>query len=303
MQTTSNIELLHTGAAETSRDPKPKKPFILPAVQFMFRILGNIAPGKAAEVAYYFFTRPRMRARHNVSDPLLESARVGEFLYGKILLKTYEWGAGEQTVLLVHGWESRGTALRSFVPGLVENGFKVVTFDAPAHGDSGGKWTNLPNYAGAIKAMINRVGGVYGVITHSFGGIAAVYAAGKLDSNIEFEKMVMLAVPLTVDAILDETIRTLKMPPKAGARFKMKIEKIAKSPVAQLAIPQIEVGGQIKETLMIHDEKDKVVPLEYAKQIARKWQTSRLLITKGLGHYRLMKHPIVIQKVTEFITN
>jgi alpha-beta hydrolase superfamily lysophospholipase len=61
----------------------------------------------------------------------MEQAEVFEFMYKGKILKGYSWGTGKRNV--VHGWESRGTALRSFVPVLLEKGFRVVAFDAPAH--------------------------------------------------------------------------------------------------------------------------------------------------------------------------
>ena len=115
---------------------KSEYPFYLIFVKWSFAIFGSIFPKAVANLAYRIFTTPRMRAVHKRTDEIIESARLFEVLYGKIILKGYEWGRGARTILLVHGWESRGTALRSFVPGLVQAGFRVVAFDGPAHGNS-----------------------------------------------------------------------------------------------------------------------------------------------------------------------
>jgi predicted alpha/beta-fold hydrolase len=60
------------------------------------------------------------------------------------------WGAGP-TVLMVHGWNGRGAQLGAFAPELVHAGFRVVTFDTPAHGRSPGRATNLPEISEAIQ--------------------------------------------------------------------------------------------------------------------------------------------------------
>lgn len=99
---------------------------------------------------------PQNRAKHRVSDSVIEQAQISDILVGENMLKTYEWGEGEKTILLVHGWQSRGTALRSFVPKLKEAGFRVVAFDAAAHGDSSGKRVDLLDYGGAIKALYHK---------------------------------------------------------------------------------------------------------------------------------------------------
>ena len=155
------------------QDGKSEMPTRYPAlafrlVRFGFQTLGRLFPQKAAEIAYKLFSTPRSRAKHRASDPILEQAHLFEVLYGKYILKGYEWGSGEKTILLVHGWESRGTALRTFVPALLKKGYKVVAMDGPAHGNSSGKSTNLPIFAGAVLAFIQQLGGVHGIITHSF---------------------------------------------------------------------------------------------------------------------------------------
>lgn len=49
---------------------------------------------------------------------------------------TYAWGEGP-AVLLVHGWSSHTGCMAGFVDPLLERGFRVVAFDAPAHGRIG----------------------------------------------------------------------------------------------------------------------------------------------------------------------
>ena len=120
MISTKRIDVLPSFQVETLPAEKPPQPLPVRMVRFAFGTLGRAFPVTAGKVAYRLFTRPRVRAVHRSSDAVLESARLSEILYGRQILKIYEWGSGERTVLLVHGWESRGTAMRSFVPGLVE---------------------------------------------------------------------------------------------------------------------------------------------------------------------------------------
>ncbi|HFB99244.1 MAG TPA: alpha/beta hydrolase, partial [Phaeodactylibacter sp.] len=184
---------------KNKKRPKEKKPQRIPLsyrmVQFAFGTLGRAFPKPFAKLAFRFFTTPRRRAKHKKSDPILETAQVSEMLVGRNMIKMYEWGTGKKTILLVHGWESRGTALRSFVMSLVAAGYRVATFDAPAHGDSGGKRVHLVTYSEAFKALYYKYENVESIITHSFGGVVAVYAMVKLDSEMTAQKMVMIASP------------------------------------------------------------------------------------------------------------
>jgi hypothetical protein len=55
---------------------------------------------------------------------------------GDFELPVTAWGeAGERLVLLVHGWGGHRAQLSGFVKPLITAGFRVISFDAPAHGD------------------------------------------------------------------------------------------------------------------------------------------------------------------------
>lgn len=59
---------------------------------------------------------------------------------------------------------------------LVSAGFKVVAFDAPAHGESSGRTTDLVESASAIAAVAAHTGPLHAVLAHSFGASMALYA-------------------------------------------------------------------------------------------------------------------------------
>ncbi|MBI5915751.1 MAG: alpha/beta hydrolase [Bacteroidetes bacterium] len=288
---------------ETLPERKPHRyPFYLVLVKWAFAILGNIFPKTAAKLAFRIFTTPRLRAVHKKTDDLIERARIFEILYGKTILKGYEWGRGERTVLLVHGWESRGTAMRSFVPGLVQAGFRVVAFDGPAHGNSGGKQTNLPDFAGAVRAVLNQVGPVQAIITHSFGGSTTVFALAHLDNTIEVGKLVLIAVPASTRKVVNDFTRFLGLPSRAVAELK----KIFHKKVGGLSFEETDLlqslgKARVGEVLVVHDKFDPSVPFDSAEAIFEKYDHASLLVTQGHGHYFLMKHREVINGVIKFV--
>lgn len=303
MTITKRIETLQTNHIDRSPDnaSPSSKPLLLKLVQFAFQTLGPIFPAFAAKIAIRLFSTPQKRAYHKVSDEILESARMFEFLYGKQILKGYEWGRGAQTILLVHGWESRGTALRTFVPGLVAQGYRVVAFDGPAHGNSGGKRTNLVHFSGAVQAAIRQIGKVHGIIAHSFGGASTVYALANAKKPVEIEKLVLIAVPNSIQRVLEQTIRTLKLPKSVAEEFFKIIENILQAPVHSADVSQAYEHVQIKEALLVHDRQDRIVPFTTSEKIYESWDNATLLVTEGLGHYRLMKNPDLIERVVDFV--
>lgn len=290
---------LPEGNAEATRLQKPSA--LLELVRLGFGTAGRLFPGTAARIAYRLFSTPRVRATHSISDDLLESARLFEFLYGRQVLKGYEWGKGDQVVLLVHGWESRGTALRSFVPSLVEKGYRVVAFDGPAHGNSDGKRTNIMHFAGAVRAIIRQIGGVHSIITHSFGGASTVFALSNSDPAIEIEKLILIGVPNRMTRVLNQAAASMKLPARVKKRFWTLLEQKLGTPLEQADLSKASGKVKVKDLLIVHDRFDPVVPFRSAEEIHEAWEDSTLLISEGYGHYRLMKNPDLIRRVTKFI--
>mgnify|MGYP001611974951 CR=1 FL=1 len=302
MIATKSIEVIPSFQLETLPAPHKKRPIALVFMRFAFGILSKLFPRFAANWAFQIFTKPRVKATHKTSDEVLESARIFEFLHGTNLLKGYEWGAGERTILLVHGWESRGTAMRSFVPGLLAAGYRVVTFDAPAHGDSAGERTNLPEYASAVRAFIKKVGGVESIVTHSFGGAAAVYALAHLDDAIEIEKLVLIAAPASTQKVVHHFVKLVNLSGKAYAIFRNNLrQKMRNLPFEQADIKHGLEKVKVKEVLIVHDKTDPSVSFESAEEIFERYDHVSLLVTHGFGHYKLMKQPEVIEPVVRFV--
>lgn len=287
----------------TLPEGKKKYPFYLLFVKWSFAVLGRLFPEQAARQAYKLFATPRLRAVHKTSDELLETARIFEVLYGKIMLKCYEWGHGDRTVLLVHGWESRGTAMRSFVPGLLKQGFRVVAFDGPAHGSSGGKMTNLPDFAGAVLAVIRQIGPVHAIIAHSFGGSTSVHTLAHLDNSLTLEKLVLVAVPASTRKVISNFTQLVNLPPPTVAAFHRLIHRKAHGlPFKELDVEHALDRAHVGEILVVHDKHDPLVPFDSAEAIFKHYDHVNLLITNGLGHFQLMKHPKVVDAVVEFVT-
>lgn len=286
------------------KDYKPAKkeyPFSINLLRVVFPLFSKLFPKLATKTAYKLFTTPRMRARHKVSDKILEQARVFDFLYGSHLLKGYEWGSGDRTILLVHGWESRGTALRSFVPKLVEQGFKVVAFDGPAHGNSGGKRTDLPSFGGAIRAIINRMGNVHGIIAHSFGGISTVFTLSTVDVNIKIDKLILIAVPSSAKKVIRSFTKLINAPRFIFEKLLQLIQRKFELSIDDTDIAKVAERVQVKDVLVVHDEFDQVVPVSEGKLIAQSWPNASFLISSGYGHFKIVKNPGIVDRVVSFI--
>lgn len=278
-----------------------KAPLQIRLIRMAFRWLGPLAPKYACLKAYHLFTSPMMRARHRQPDTLLSKARITEFLYGKRLLKKYSWGTGEKSVILSHGWQSRGTALRGFVPDLLEAGYQVIAFDAPAHGDSPGKRVNLPVFSGLITTLLEQHAPVEAVIAHSFGGASTLFGMLEEKENAHLPKLVLVASPVNVCWVVEDYLRYIQVSDKIAALFKKHIAGKMKMDFSMGDTTQYFDQLPIDRTLIIHDKQDASVPFEMSEKIFQRYANIELIATEGLGHSKILKHPDVIKAVKDFI--
>lgn len=298
-----SIEFLEIESVYKRDEKAPKLPVYMPLVRFLIGILSRIFPKTTANIAFQQFRTPRFRAKHKIKDNALKTAKIKTLQVGANLLKTYTWGNGDKNVLLIHGWESRGTALRAFVKPLVGNGFRVVAFDLPAHGDSSGKRSNSMEAADAVASIINHLGSVDAVITHSFGGMVVALASRKLLPNQPIPKAIMLSVPLRFDAILLKIKKMMNFSGSTLETVREIIFRIAGEYPIDMNIRNAAHSTQIEQLLIIHDKKDPIVDFKYAKEIHEAWANSTLVATDGLGHYRIMKNLRVVNRAVDFILN
>ncbi|MFM9873234.1 MAG: alpha/beta hydrolase, partial [Fimbriimonadaceae bacterium] len=150
----------------------------------MLGLIGTLEEVPTPEEALWLFCTP-VRVEMARKEALAAAAsRRFEFESGGAILAGYEWGEGDRSVLLMHGWNGRGTNLSSFVDPLVGAGYRVVAFDAHGHGDSGGQYCYAPLMAGAAMDLAKEHGDFYGVVAHSF-GTCATNVAQKLGLKVE----------------------------------------------------------------------------------------------------------------------
>lgn len=256
------------------------------------RALELVSPALAAEVVSRLFLRTprRLPSRHRLPS-------IGRPTIRRVAgLRVDEWGHGP-AVLLVHGWGGRGSQLRHFVPTLLAAGHRVVTFDAPGHGDSPGASLSLPEFARAILRVAADLGPLAAIVAHSFGGPATALAirgglaVGRLaligppaDERRWFtEWSKHLGISETTQAIAEHLLVDL-----VGARFEDFAPEVL-SPALDLPL------------LVVHDRDDREVPYADAERIVATAPRAELYTTTGLGHRRILKAPQVLEKVAAFV--
>ncbi len=282
---------------ETAK-PIPKS--LLRFLKIYFSTVGVVAPRIAADFALSLFITPRIRAVHTRTDAVIDSAEKVIVKIENNNIMTYRWGNFENTILLAHGWESRGTALRMFVKPLNALGISVLAFDAPAHGESGGKTCQLPQNAFVIAELLKQ-NKVLGIIAHSFGCACSMYAMQFYASNYPLIRMAFMAAPPKPQTMLEGFLRELYIPERIKQLFTKK--NLAQYPdLAHFDPATAENKVPVEKLLIVQDLTDTVTPVSVAENIVSHWHNAHLIITDGYGHYRLAKNPDVVKRIVQFLT-
>jgi pimeloyl-ACP methyl ester carboxylesterase len=257
-----------------------------------FSAAGYVAPELTATVAEkLFFKTQRKGARPGERD-VLEAAAPSSIAG----MKAWSWGEGP-TVLLVHGWNGRGTQLGGFVEPLVERGFRVVAFDAFGHGESPGRSMSIPELATCIRRVSDELGGLYGIVAHSMGGAATTVA---LANGLELERAVFISPPADPRQFLRIYSDALAISEEVREHMKERVERRLGITMQSMRATTIAPSMSIP-LLVVHDQDDKEVPVDSGQAIARTWPNAELILTEGLGHQRILLSEHVTNVAVSFI--
>lgn len=276
---------------------KTKTPFILRFINWFFPKLEIAFPWLAHRWFVNIFFTP---VRYKLPPPEIELASQANRYtidYEKKKVQVYEWGEGP-VVLFVHGWMGRATQVRKFIPDYIDAGYKVVAFDATAHGRSEGKKSNPMEFAGVINQLSNRYGRFLMIIGHSLGGVAVLHA---INQGVKAEKVVMISSPTIGEDIVTEFRKRLNASVNCEPYFQQYIMKKFGKPFEEFTASYAISFIEGIDLLLIHDEDDPEVSMKNPQAIISKYPEARLITTKNLGHTRILKDKAVIMSTLEFL--
>lgn len=280
-------------AAQSLKIPK----FIIASAKF----LAFISPKLAVLFAARLFTTPM---KHKIPKREIEmnANSLQKTVHVPSIDKdivVYEYGTSNKKILLVHGWSGRGTQLVKFADKLIMQGYSTISFDAPAHGKSEGKTTIMTEFIESILEIEKRFGPFEAAIGHSLGGMSSLNAVKR---GLKINHLVTIGSGDIVSDIIDDFILQLGLKHKFSgllrAHFEKKIQQSMDSYSAYIAAGKTEIP-----VLVIHDNDDEDVPVKAGIHIHKHLKNGQLMITKGLGHRKILGNDEVIQKTIDFIKN
>ncbi|MEU3777932.1 alpha/beta hydrolase [Streptomyces sp. NPDC032472] len=263
----------------------------------------RLAPGLVGRAAFALFVRPLGRPAVRPDEAgVMAGATTGRLTVEGIPVTTYRWGEGGRPVLLVHGWTSRTSRLAGFVTALRAAGHSVVAFDAPGHGASGGRATNLRRQRAIIRRLHAEHGGFSAVVAHSFGVLSTFFT---LREGIPAERIVAIGGVADFEYLLTQFRHTMRLRPAVERALRDHVEHrlFAGEPGIRdrfdARLRPEEIPARI---LLVHDADDDVAAPEQSRGIAAAYgDRARLIETTGLGHRRILADPGVIAAAVAFL--
>lgn len=257
--------------------------------------LTPLSPRATGRVALRLFVTPR---RHHRPAWERQIADTGERFTLGPGLSAHAWGSGPQ-VLLLHGWEGRGTQLGRFVEPFVAAGFRVIAVDGPAHGESPGKRTDIIEYTEALRRIGRDVGPLAGIVAHSFGGATTTLA---IERGLDVRSVVLISSPTSVRDVIGRFAALIGLRNQGLTAFRAAFERQTGVRLQDVEIHERASALRVP-ALIVHDRDDGEVPFHDAERLTARWPGARLHPTEGLGHRRILKDDDVIRRAVEFVSN
>jgi pimeloyl-ACP methyl ester carboxylesterase len=251
-----------------------------------------------------FLTPPPARFLSAPEQVLLDQATLLSVPFDDININAFYWGEGP-TVMLVHGWGGCGLQLSEFIQPLLNAGYRVLAFDAPAHGSTEGIQTNGFELAQAIATVANYYTAklhqsIHSIIAHSLGATSTTLALSK---GLQTNRVVYLGAVCWLSNVLTVFAKRAKFSDQIETALRhFFLEKFGQDVWLRYGVEETALNLKIPVALF-HDLRDREVAFTESEAIARIWDGAKLIKTEGLGHRRILRDEQVIQQAVDFISN
>ena len=282
--------------------PLPMRLFFT-ATTLSFKVLGAISPNLAGRLALrLFMTPPKFGTPKRELKLRKESTHYFLNIRNR-QISVRSWGEGPM-VLLSHGWAGRSSQFHAFIDPLLSAGFRVVGFEAPAHGDSEGKRTNMLDVADILAKIAEKEGPIEAIIGHSFGTGTALLAIHRY--QVKTSKVILISAYSEVAFIINMFANLFGLRQSTiDAMKQIALNRFATTYNAKWNWDDISPLKTIKsyqgKLLFIHDDQDHEVPLSEATPLHQSVATAKILITSGFGHRKILMNKEVIDATLLFI--
>jgi pimeloyl-ACP methyl ester carboxylesterase len=258
----------------------------------------RLAPQWTAQAVKERFFAPACHPLTPEAEFWLKKGRPFRIQIDGQAVQGWEWGRGP-TVLFVHGWNGRAANAAAFIGPLLDAGYSVTAFDAPAHGMSSGSTSSYFQFTEAVRTLMRTGAGLrlHGLVGHSVGGAAVIGALSREKADV---RTALLSPALDLQNILFTAFEGFGIPAQVYRGVIAGFERqygysLEKDNPIQL-LPNLE-----RQVLIVHDRSDRTTPYLESRRVAEHSGNVLLHTTEGLGHKRILADPAVVARVVSHL--
>lgn len=265
--------------------------------------IGMVSASKAAQEAFQIFCTPYNKAERKKIPPIFKQAQAVSLTHDGKRVNGFRWQAPcpiGKKVLIVHGFSSQSFKFEKFVPLLLQEGFEVLAFDAPAHGLSEGKHINVVIYKQVILAIEAAFGPIEGFIAHSLGALATSLALEQLPSS-HLRRAALIAPASETTRAVANFYKIFPLKAHIKQAFEEYLYQIGNNTMAYYSVNRA-IQHIPHALLWVHDLQDTICPYQDTLPSRRaNLPHVRFVDTNGLGHNKIYRDRAVMKQVVGFL--
>jgi esterase/lipase len=260
---------------------------------------GLIFPSYVSSLAYKHLTNPQIMKLRTHEMETLNKAQKESIIFKEFRIQTYKWGEGKHRVLMVHGWEGQAGNFSDIIEMLLKEDFTVYSFDGPSHGFSSRGPTSLFQFTDLVGHLINQFE-VDKLVSHSFGGVATIYALAK-NTSLTIDKYALLTTPNKFADRINAVADKVGISKKIKARLVNRLSEETGLDIWNLQVSDFVKDAKVNKALIIHDVFDKVLPIHQSREVNATWNVSELIEVENTGHFGILRNEEVITEIVKFL--
>jgi pimeloyl-ACP methyl ester carboxylesterase len=277
----------------------------------LFAFSTRVSPRLAARLALELFVTPPRRKLDAVDVPVVARANLRRLRVDRGTVAALEWlpsgtaatsaslATRLPTVLLLHGWGSHAARFGHFVDPLTAAGYRVVGIDAPAHGSSTGRRSDLAQFRGALQVSLREFAPVTGIVAHSMGANAAVWQLAE-EPHADVRALVVIGMPRDASYMIESFALVLGLRADVTRELRRLFTKRFGAAPEQFSSHALAERLSVP-TLVVHDADDDVAPADHAREFAARLRHSHYRETRELNHSGALRDAATIEQIIEFL--
>jgi pimeloyl-ACP methyl ester carboxylesterase len=218
------------------------------------------------------------------------SVRLNERIY-----KYYRRGSGP-TVVLVHGYNNNLGTMVTIAEDLLEQGYRVVLFDAPAHGEAAGSRTDPLEVRELIRKIGSQLGEIHAVVGYSLG---VLWTLSAWSEAFRPKVLISIAAPSNFKFSVAKFVEMHKVDDDIAEGLTAQLEQRFGATVWRDFSPSEIVKSIGMPGLIIHGKNDEFIPAAHAEQLHANWDKAKVEMLEDVGHFDI----VASQKTRKLITS